>query len=50
MPLEYLLTHSHTISLDLNNLDFATAKNALVYSFPLEKFVKEENSKENSHI
>ena len=28
---------SHTISLDLNNLVFATVKNALVYSFPLEK-------------
>jgi len=29
--------HLHTISLNLNNLVFATVKNALVYSFPLEK-------------
>jgi len=42
--------HLHTISLDLNNLVFATEKNPLVYSFQLEKFAKEEISKENSHI
>jgi len=30
--------------------DYIRHNSTLVYSFPLEKFVKEENSKENSHI